>query len=89
MCNLCLNINISCNEFLCQFLNTLFRSSRPEVFCKKSVLRNLAKFAGKHLCQSLFFNKVAGLRLFSCEFYEISKKIFSHGTPSVVASDRC
>ena len=33
-----------------------FRSSRPEVFCKKGVLRNLAKFTGKHLCQSLFFN---------------------------------
>ena len=37
-------------------------SSRPEVFCKKSVLRNFAKFSGKHLCQSLFFNKVAGLK---------------------------
>ena len=30
------------------------RSSRPEVFCKNSVLWNFAKFAGKHLCQSLF-----------------------------------
>ena len=40
----------------------IFRSSRPELFCKKGVLRNLAKFTGKHLCQSLFFNKVAGLR---------------------------
>ena len=39
-----------------------FRSSRPEVFCKKGVLRNFAKSTGKHLCQSLFFNKVAGLR---------------------------
>ena len=38
------------------------RSSRPEVFCKKVVLRNFAKFTGKHLCQSIFFNKVAGLR---------------------------
>ena len=36
------------------------RSSRPEVFCKKRVLRNFAKFKGKNLCQSLFFNKVAG-----------------------------
>ena len=36
------------------------RSSRPEVFCKKGVLRNFVKFTGKHLCQSLFFNKVAG-----------------------------
>ena len=38
------------------------RSSRPEVFCRKGVLRNFAKFTGKHLCHSLFFNKVAGLR---------------------------
>ena len=29
---------------------------------RKGVLRNLTKFAGKHLCQGLFFNKVAGLR---------------------------
>ena len=43
-----------------------YRSSRPEVFCKKSVLRNFAKFTGKHLCMSLFFNKVAGLQ--ACNF---------------------
>ena len=40
----------------------IIRSSLPEVFCKKGVLRNFAKFKGKHLCQSLFLNKVAGLR---------------------------
>ena len=38
------------------------RSSRSKVFCKKNVLQNFAKFTGKHLCQSFFFNKVAGLR---------------------------
>ena len=37
-----------------------YRSSRPEVFCKKCV-ENVAKFTGKHLCQRLFFNKIAGL----------------------------
>ena len=40
------------------------RSSRPKMFCKKGVFRNFAKFTGKHLCQSLFLNKVAGLSLF-------------------------
>ena len=40
---------------------TCFRSSRQAVFCKEGVLRNFAKFTGKHLCQSLFFDKVAGL----------------------------
>ena len=38
------------------------QSSRPEAFCQKGVLRNFAKFTGKHVFQSLFFNKVAGLR---------------------------
>ena len=27
----------------------------PEVFCKKGVLRNFAKFTEKHLCQRIFF----------------------------------
>ena len=39
------------------------RYSRPEVFCKKGVFKNFAKFSEKHLCQSHFFNKkAAGLR---------------------------
>ena len=33
----------------------------PEVFYKKCILKNLEKFTGKHLYQSLFFNKVASL----------------------------
>ena len=32
------------------------------MFCRKGVLKNFEKFTGKHLCQSLLFNKVAGLR---------------------------
>ena len=41
---------------------------------KKGALRNFAKFTGKHLCQRLLFNKVAGLsQVLSCEFCEISK----------------
>ena len=31
-------------------------------YVRKAVLKNFAKFTGKHLCQSLFFYKVAGLR---------------------------
>ena len=42
----------------CQFKKpSLFRSSRPEVFCEKGVLRNIAKFTGRHLCQSPLFDK--------------------------------
>ena len=50
------------------------RSSRPEVFCKKD-LENFTKFTGKHLCQSLFFNKVA------------APKSFFYRTPLVAASE--
>ena len=32
-----------------------YSSSRPKVFYTKSVLKNVAKFTRKHLCQSLFF----------------------------------
>ena len=39
------------------------RSNRPDVFCRKGVLGNFAKSTGKHLCQGLIFNKVAGLGL--------------------------
>ena len=50
-------------EYYKIFRSILFtdRSSGPEVFYKKGVLRNFAKFTGKHLCQSLFLNKVPGL----------------------------
>ena len=66
---------------------------------KKVALGNFTKFIGKHLCQSLFFNKVAGLRLaillkkeslaqvIPCEFCKISKNTFFHRTPLVAASD--
>ena len=40
----------------------LSRSSRPDVFYEKGVLKDFAKFTRKHLCQGLFFNKVAELR---------------------------
>ena len=50
------DIRITKSTFFC------FQKQPPEVFCKKSVLRNFAKFTGKHLCQSLFFNNVTDLR---------------------------
>ena len=40
-----------------------FKSSRHRCSMKKCVLRNFTKFTRKHLCQSLFFNKAAGVRL--------------------------
>ena len=50
------------------------RSSCPEVFYKKGVLRNFPKFTGKHLCQRLFFNKAVGL---ACNF--IKKRVSGTG----------
>ena len=56
-----------------------------DVFYKKSVLKSLAKFPVKFLCQSLFLNKTASLKtykfikkatltqIFSCEFCKIFK----------------
>ena len=38
-----------------------YRSSHQRCSVRKGVFKNLKKFTGKHLCQSLFFNKVAGL----------------------------
>ena len=43
-------------------VNTTSRSSRLEVFCRKKVPSNFVKRPGKHLCQSHFLNKAAGLR---------------------------
>ena len=87
--------SVSIHNSNLQFLATEIykrRSSRREVFCKKGVLRNFTKFTEKHLCQSLFFNKVAGPRMetlaqvFSCDFCEISKNTFFSRTPLVAAS---
>ena len=38
------------------------RSNRLQLSCKTDILKNLAKLTGKHLCWSLFLNKVAGLK---------------------------
>ena len=87
-----LNIKISTESNkteLSEEFMVMWRQEQPlEVFCKKVALRNFAKFTGKHLPQSLFFNKVKGFRpatllkidtlaqVFSYEFCEISKSTF-------------
>ena len=40
-----------------------YGSSSPDVFCKKGVIRYFVKFTRKQLCQSLYFNTIAGFRL--------------------------
>ena len=65
-----------------------FRSSHWRCSVRKSVLKNFAKFTGKHLCQSHFFNKVVGWGLqlylkrysgagaFTYQFSETSKNTY-------------
>ena len=64
---------------------------------KKGVLKNFLKFTGKHRCQSLFFNKVAGcnvikkrlnFRCFPVNFAKFFKNTFFHRTHPVVASEK-
>ena len=43
-------------------LKIQYSSSTQRCFMKKGVFKNFTKFTGKHLCLSLFFDKVTGLR---------------------------
>ena len=66
------------------------RNSHQRFSIRKDVLKNFTKFTEKHPCQSLFFNKIAGLRpevcnfikqetlaqVFFCEFCEIFKNTY-------------
>ena len=49
-------------SFMMKKKDFIYRSSRPELFCRKGVLRNFAKFTGENLYQIFFFNKVVVLR---------------------------
>ena len=80
-----------------KWIMNLDRSSHPEVFCKKGVHKNFAKFTGKYLRQSPYFNKIAGLRpatslkkrlwhrCFPVNFAKCFRTTF-YRTPLVVAS---
>ena len=85
-----------------KIFNFFESSNNPEAVVErcsveKGVLRNFAKFTGKHLRQSLFFNKVCFFinfikketlaQSFSCEICEISKNTFYYRTPLVAASE--
>ena len=57
-----------------------FRRSRLEVFCKKGVLRNFAKFTGEYLCQGLrpatLFKKRLWYRCFTVNFAKFLRTRF-------------
>ena len=53
------------------------RNSQRRYSVRKGVLRNVAKFTGKHLCQSLCLRPATLLKkVFSCEFCENYKNTF-------------
>ena len=68
---ICILLKNTCNfirkrlQYCEVYKNT--RSSHQRCSIIKGVLINFAKFAGKYLCQSLFLNKVAGLRPMICQ----------------------
>ena len=51
------------------------------VLLRKDVLRNIAKFTGKQLCRSLYFNKVVGVSFVftRCSVFLIEKKLILAG----------
>ena len=75
----------------------IFRSSRPEVLCKKGVLE-ISQNSQESTCVRVSFlikSQVWGCNstqketlayVLSCQFWEISKKIFYYRTPLVAAS---
>ena len=62
------------------------RSSRPEEFCKKGVRKNFTIFTGKQLCQSLFINKLDGLRqaIIGVIFFNLVIHGYRHVTCSAI-----
>ena len=52
------------------------RSSRLEVFCIRGVLQTFAKFTGKNLDGSLFFDKVAACKPATLSRKKIDKFVF-------------
>ena len=57
------------------------RKQPPEVFYEKDVVKKLRTFTVKRLCQSLFFNKVAGLQLATL----LKKKLWHRRFPVIFA----
>ena len=53
------------------------RNNHERCSVKKGVPRNFTKFLGKHLCQRLFFDKVAGFRPATLSKKEYVAQVFS------------
>ena len=73
----------------------MYRSSHQRCFVKKVLLKNFSKFTGKHLSQSLYFNKVARRRPATLLKKRLWHRCFpvnfakSLRTPSLIEHLRC
>ena len=73
----CIQLSTTNTIYISRFVIAIsaFRSSRPELFCKKGVLKNFAKFTG-----------VSSGTGVSCEFLRNFKENLFRRTPTVTAS---
>ena len=62
------NVNYSCRTLH-------FKCFQGSLEISKGFLRNFAKFTGKRLCQSFFFNKVAGLKLPLIKSFDMTEEL--------------
>ena len=75
-----LSLSVKHKDLICYFIDSvvkivLSKAATGGVLYKKMFLK-FAKFTGKHLCQSLFFNKFASpADIFT---YRLNLKIFEH-----------
>ena len=82
MCMYFFEINIAIAIFcfvICRSFSSI-RSIHRICSVRKGVLRNFAKFTGKHLCQSLFFKKETLARRFPVNFTKFVRTSFLQNT---------
>ena len=84
-----------------QFSSLKHQANRLEMFCRKGILRNFAKFTGKLLCQSLFLNNIGELRpatllkkrlrrrCFLCIFRNFKNTFFYRTSPVAASENGC
>ena len=70
------------SNFLRYTFSVLFRSSRPEVFLRKGVLKICSKFAEEHPCRSVISIKLRSKTYLSCKTY------LFHGTVHLLKNVR-
>ena len=86
-CSGVIKSNVPRGICLVRVAQTAFVWQISDLDFKRSVLKNFAKFIGKHLCRSLFLNKVVGLSsIFKNTFFtEYLRATASVDSPKLVS----